>query len=85
MGLLTTRGPPDWHFAERGLRECVEGVKEGLEGVKIEELAVDWGMRELEVPGMEEGGEVTNARLPVVVGINSIDQVSINEDPKPKT
>ncbi|KAI5451161.1 hypothetical protein NCC49_002037 [Naganishia albida] len=77
MGLLTTSGPPAWHPASPELRQCMDEAKEivkasGLmvgEGdarrpVKIEDLAVSFGMR-----------DVGADSPPVVVGCATLDQV----------
>ncbi|KAJ9115869.1 hypothetical protein QFC22_005011 [Naganishia vaughanmartiniae] len=80
MGLLTTSGPPDWHPAPKELRECVNEAKEivkafgvqlgegGQRSVKIEDLAVSFGMRDL-------GIDVQGSAPPVVVGCGTLSQV----------
>jgi D-arabinose 1-dehydrogenase len=75
MGLLTTAGSMGWHPASpelKGFMKSLAGrVKEraeeqGLEGVKLEDVAVSFGMR-----GFGDDAE----GLPVVVGCNTLDQV----------
>jgi D-arabinose 1-dehydrogenase len=80
MGLLTTAGPPDWHPAPKELRECVNEAKEMVKAsgvkvmggevqraVKLEDLAVSFGMRGL--------GNGQGSAPPVVVGCGTLDQV----------
>jgi D-arabinose 1-dehydrogenase len=80
MGLLTTSGPPAWHPSSPELRQCIDEAKEivrasGLmvgEGgaqrpVKIEDLAVSFGMR-----------DVGTDSPPVVVGCSTLDQVRLD-------
>ena len=80
MGQLTTGGGPDWHPAPQGMKQCARQLaedipkwaeQEGLKDIKIEDLAVSFGMREFEVQGRQN---VVSA--PVVVGCLSLDQVS---------
>jgi D-arabinose 1-dehydrogenase len=75
MGLLTTSGPPAWHPAPSELRQCVEEAKQLVQDsgvtvasrpVKIEDVAVSFGMRDV-------GDGPTP---PVVVGCSTLDQVS---------
>ncbi|KAJ9107741.1 hypothetical protein QFC21_001202 [Naganishia friedmannii] len=81
MGLLTTSGPPDWHPAPKELRECVDEAKEIVKAsgvtvgqgevqrsVKIEDLAVSFGMRDL-------ANKVEGSAPPVVVGCGTLSQV----------
>lgn len=84
MGLLTSAGPPQWHGA-RVKPELISSVSKANEMVqketadlkggpkKIEDLAVSFGMRDLE--GSE--GEA----LPVVVGCGNLEQVGAHEAP----
>lgn len=75
MGLLTTSGPPTWHPASPELRQCAIEAKEIVKAsgltvgdgkpAKIEDLAVSFGMRDL------DHGETP----PVVVGCSTLDQV----------
>jgi D-arabinose 1-dehydrogenase len=75
MGLLTTSGPPAWHPASPELRQCVDEAKQLVQDsgvtvasrpVKIEDVAVSFGMRDV-------GDGPTP---PVVVGCSTLDQVS---------
>lgn len=79
MGLLTTAGPPAWHPASPELRRCIDEAKEivresgvtvASRPVKMEDLAVSFGMRDV-------GAGPTP---PVVVGVSTLDQVSWLQD-----
>jgi len=75
MGMLTTRGMPGWHPAMSvpGLVEATERAKRTVReqggGLKIEDVAVAFGMKELEGAGGEKW------RCPVVVGCSDLEQV----------
>jgi D-arabinose 1-dehydrogenase len=83
MGLLTTAGGPEWHPAPLGMKACTRGLagetpsraqELGLDNVKIEDVAVSFGMREFDVK--DGTGENVTRSLPVVVGVTSLEQVS---------
>lgn len=68
MGLLTTRGPPDWHPASDNVKQAVRDVVADLKDgpVKIEDLASRFGMREL---------RSEFDKVPVVIGAKDVDEV----------
>lgn len=83
MGLLTTGGGPEWHPAPPGMKECTQGLAKeipgraqelGLENIKIEDVAVSYGIREFDVK--DGTGQNVKRSLPVVVGVTTLEQVS---------
>jgi D-arabinose 1-dehydrogenase len=72
MGILTSRGPPDWHPASEQVKQAARDVvgdlaERGNGSVKIETLASRFGMREL------RSGDQT---VPVVIGVKDFAEVS---------
>ena len=65
------------------MKECTQGLAKetpgraqelGLENIKIEDVAVSFGMREFDVK--DGTGENAKTSLPVVVGVTTLEQVS---------
>lgn len=67
MGILTSRGPPDWHPASEKVKLAAREVVNDLsESIKIETLASRFGMREL-----RSGDQI----VPVVIGAKDFQEV----------